>query len=80
MPTPRSPRAKALAQTTQARGRLTRAQASLAELKAAKLRGELLLVVPSRIGARLPHLDAGDIDAIDREVRDALAEIGSDGT
>jgi phage terminase Nu1 subunit (DNA packaging protein) len=29
-----------------------------------------MLAVPSRIGARLPHLDATDLDAIDREVRD----------
>jgi phage terminase Nu1 subunit (DNA packaging protein) len=38
-----------------------------------------LLAVPSRIGARFPHLTPVDIDAIDREVRDALAEIVSDG-
>jgi phage terminase Nu1 subunit (DNA packaging protein) len=34
-----------------------------------------MLAVPSRIGARLPHLTAVDIDAIDREVRDALVEV-----
>jgi phage terminase Nu1 subunit (DNA packaging protein) len=94
MPTPRSPRHKALATTTRERGRLARAQASLAEMKAAKMRGELLdaaeverewggvvrtvragmLAVPSRIGARLPHLDATDLDVIDREVRAVLTE------
>jgi phage terminase Nu1 subunit (DNA packaging protein) len=34
-----------------------------------------VLAVPSRVGARLPHLDATDLDAIDREVRAALTEI-----
>jgi phage terminase Nu1 subunit (DNA packaging protein) len=34
-----------------------------------------LLAVPSRVGARLPHLTAADVDEIDREVRDALGEI-----
>jgi terminase small subunit / prophage DNA-packing protein len=97
MAMPRSPRHKALAQTTQERGRLARAQASLTELKAAKMRGELLdaaevertwagvlrgvragmLAVPSRIGARLPHLDVTDLDTIDREVRAALIEIAA---
>jgi phage terminase Nu1 subunit (DNA packaging protein) len=38
-----------------------------------------LLAVPSRIGARLPHLDAIDIAAIEREIRDALTEIAADG-
>ncbi len=66
-------------------GRLARAQASLAELKAARMRGKLLdaaevertwggilrtiraglLAVPSRVGARLPHLDATDVAEID---------------
>jgi phage terminase Nu1 subunit (DNA packaging protein) len=41
MPTPRSPRAKALAITARERGRLTRVQARLAELKAPKLRDKL---------------------------------------
>jgi phage terminase Nu1 subunit (DNA packaging protein) len=38
-----------------------------------------LLAVPSRIGARLPHLDAIGIAAIEREIRDALTEIAADG-
>jgi phage terminase Nu1 subunit (DNA packaging protein) len=38
-----------------------------------------MLAVPSRIGARLPHLDATDLDALDREIRDALGEVASDG-
>jgi phage terminase Nu1 subunit (DNA packaging protein) len=38
-----------------------------------------MLAVPSRIGARLPHLTAADIDEIDREVRDALGEVAADG-
>jgi phage terminase Nu1 subunit (DNA packaging protein) len=37
-----------------------------------------VLAVPSRVGARLPHLAPCDISAIDREVRDALAELGRD--
>jgi phage terminase Nu1 subunit (DNA packaging protein) len=37
-----------------------------------------MLAVPSRIGARLPHLTAADIDEIDREVRDALGEVAGD--
>jgi phage terminase Nu1 subunit (DNA packaging protein) len=37
-----------------------------------------MLAVPSRIGARLPHLDAVDLDAIDREIRDALTEVAAD--
>jgi phage terminase Nu1 subunit (DNA packaging protein) len=36
-----------------------------------------MLAVPSRIGARLPHLTAVDIDEIDREVRAALTEIAA---
>jgi phage terminase Nu1 subunit (DNA packaging protein) len=67
-------------------------QASLAELKVAERRGELLdaaevertwggvvrtirasmLAIPSRCGARLPHLTAADIAEIDAEVRAAL--------
>jgi phage terminase Nu1 subunit (DNA packaging protein) len=93
--TKRTPRAEALATATQQRGRLASAQATLVELKTAKLHGELLdaaevertwggvlrtvrasmLAVPSRIGARLPHLTPVDIDEIDREVRAALTEI-----
>jgi phage terminase Nu1 subunit (DNA packaging protein) len=34
-----------------------------------------MLAVPSRIGARLPHLTVLDIDEIDRKVRDALTEV-----
>jgi phage terminase Nu1 subunit (DNA packaging protein) len=35
-----------------------------------------LLAVPSRVRQRLGHLTTGDVDAIDRELRDALAQIG----
>lgn len=33
-----------------------------------------MLAIPSRVGARLPHLTAHDLSEIDREIRDALAE------
>jgi phage terminase Nu1 subunit (DNA packaging protein) len=94
-----TPRAIPLAKATEQRARLASAQADLAELKAAALRGELLdageverewggvlrtvrasmLAIPSRVGARLPHLTATDIGEIDREVRDALGEVAGDG-
>jgi phage terminase Nu1 subunit (DNA packaging protein) len=38
-----------------------------------------MLAVPSRVGARLPHLTAADVDEIDREVRDALGEVAGGG-
>lgn len=34
-----------------------------------------LLGVPSRVRARAPHLTIAEVDAIDREVRDVLAEL-----
>jgi phage terminase Nu1 subunit (DNA packaging protein) len=34
-----------------------------------------LLAAPSRAGQRLPHLTAHDVAALDREIRDALAEL-----
>jgi terminase small subunit / prophage DNA-packing protein len=37
-----------------------------------------MLAVPSQIGSRLLHLDATDLDAIDRPIRDGLAEIATD--
>lgn len=37
-----------------------------------------VLAVPSRVQQRLPHLGHADVAAIDREVRDALTEIGRD--
>ncbi|MFE3837908.1 DNA packaging protein [Pseudogemmobacter sonorensis] len=37
-----------------------------------------LLAVPGRIRARLGHLTATDTAVIDREIRDALAELGGD--
>ena len=49
MVSPRSPRAAPLAKATEQRARLAAAQAELAELKAAKLRGTLL--------------DAGEVEA-----------------
>jgi phage terminase Nu1 subunit (DNA packaging protein) len=35
-----------------------------------------MLAVPSRVRQRLPHLTAGEVAAIDREIRDALVELG----
>lgn len=35
-----------------------------------------MLAVPSRVRVRMAHLTATDIDAVDREIRDALAELG----
>ena len=37
-----------------------------------------MLAVPSRAAQRLPHLTAHDVSEIDREVRDALGELGQD--
>jgi phage terminase Nu1 subunit (DNA packaging protein) len=37
-----------------------------------------LLAVPSRAAQRLPHLTAHDVAEVDREIRDALAELGED--
>jgi phage terminase Nu1 subunit (DNA packaging protein) len=37
-----------------------------------------LLAVPSRAAQRLPHLGPHDVGEIDREIRDALAELGED--
>ena len=36
-----------------------------------------MLAVPSRAAQRLPHLTAADVAVIDREVRDALTEVGN---
>lgn len=38
------------------------------------------LAVPSRCRQRLPHLTAQDAEAIDREIRDALTELGTDAS
>jgi hypothetical protein len=35
-----------------------------------------MLAVAARCGSRLPHLSAHDVAEIDREVRDALSELG----
>lgn len=90
------PRAKPLAEATKQRGRLAAAQADLAELKPAQMRGELveakaveaewssvlrtiragMLAVPSRVAARLPHLTRHDLAEVDREIRQALLELG----
>jgi phage terminase Nu1 subunit (DNA packaging protein) len=35
-----------------------------------------MLAVPSRIGARLPHMTAADIDEVDKEIRAALTDVG----
>jgi phage terminase Nu1 subunit (DNA packaging protein) len=37
-----------------------------------------LLAVPSRVQQKLGHLTPADIAAIDREIRDVLAELGDD--
>jgi phage terminase Nu1 subunit (DNA packaging protein) len=37
-----------------------------------------MLAVPSRVRQTLPHLTAYDASVIDREVRDALSELGAD--
>lgn len=34
-----------------------------------------LLAVPSRVRVRCPHLSTRDVDAVDREIRDALEEL-----
>jgi phage terminase Nu1 subunit (DNA packaging protein) len=80
---------------SEARGRLARAQAAIAVLKARRLAGELvaatdvqsqwvhvmsatrarLLAVPSRVQQTAPHLTQGDVEAIDREIREALEEL-----
>jgi phage terminase Nu1 subunit (DNA packaging protein) len=80
---------------SEARGRLARAQAALAVLKARRLAGALvaaadvqsqwvsvmfsvrarLLAVPSRVQQFAPHLTQGDIEAIDREIREALSAL-----
>lgn len=38
-----------------------------------------MLAVPSRAQQRLPHLTAHDVGEIDREIREALVELGNDG-
>jgi phage terminase Nu1 subunit (DNA packaging protein) len=86
----RAPRAVPLAKAAEQRARLASAQADLAELKAAERRGELLdaagvertwggvlRTVPSRVGARPPHLTAADIDEVDKEIRAVLTDVGS---
>jgi phage terminase Nu1 subunit (DNA packaging protein) len=44
------------------------------------LRGvrSLMMALPSRIGAQIPHLDRRDISEIDLEVRAVLTEAGED--
>jgi len=37
-----------------------------------------MLAVPSRFQQRLPHLSAHDVAEIDREIREALTEMGGD--
>ena len=61
----------------QARGELVPAAAVEAEWAsvATALRARLL-ALPSRVNQRLPHLTAAEVEAIDREVRDALTELG----
>lgn len=38
-----------------------------------------LMTVPSRVHNRAPHLTVQDVAAVDREMRDALTELGNDG-
>jgi phage terminase Nu1 subunit (DNA packaging protein) len=60
-----------------ARGRLVDAEAVLKEwtdiLRMVRAR---MMAVPTRCGARLPHLTAHDLTTIEGEVRDALTEAG----
>ena len=37
-----------------------------------------LLAVPSRAAQRLPHMTAHDMGEVDREIRDALMELGNE--
>jgi phage terminase Nu1 subunit (DNA packaging protein) len=37
-----------------------------------------MLAVPSRVQQKLGHLSPADVAAIDREIRDVLAELGND--
>ena len=37
-----------------------------------------LLAVPSRAAQRLPHITAHDMGEVDREIRDALMELGNE--
>jgi phage terminase Nu1 subunit (DNA packaging protein) len=37
-----------------------------------------MLALPSRVGARLPHLSQRDLSEIDAEVRAVLTEVGRD--
>jgi terminase small subunit / prophage DNA-packing protein len=39
-----------------------------------------MMAVPSRCGARLPHLSAHDVGEIDAEVRAVLTEVGGEST
>ena len=36
-----------------------------------------ILAIPSRVQQRLPHLGQADVSALDREIRDALTEVGT---
>jgi phage terminase Nu1 subunit (DNA packaging protein) len=36
-----------------------------------------MLAVPSRVAARLPHLTSQDLAEIDRELRSAIANLGT---
>ena len=37
-----------------------------------------LLTVPSRCASRLSHLSRAEVEVIDREIRDALADLSAD--
>ena len=64
----------------QTRGELVPAAAVEAEWAAiaTALRARLL-ALPSRVNQHLPHLTAAEVAMVDREVRDALTELGGTG-
>lgn len=73
----RAQREKLELQNAQARGELLSAKAVEAEW-AAILRDVRagMLAIPSRLQQQLPHLSAHDVSEIDREIRDALNQLG----
>ena len=64
---------------TSERARLAREQADAQALKNAVLRAlrSRLLAVPSRLRQSMQHLTTSDVTMIDRELRDALQELGN---
>jgi phage terminase Nu1 subunit (DNA packaging protein) len=70
--------AKAEQQNAERAGRLVDAAAVEAEWSGVlRIVRPGMLAVPSRCGARLPHLSPHDVAQIDAEIRAALTELGS---